>query len=352
MRYLGLDVHAKATVWCLLDDKGTVVERGQVPTTAPALTALVTRLKEVDELVAGQEVGTMSYFVHDVVTAAGVKLLSFNAQQLRMIASSRKKTDRRDAYWLAKALQTEMTPHPVYIPSGQVRWLRQQLSQRQAMIHDRQRWLLRAQSAVRAAGHPVARNRSPKKLQAALLSLPEGLDQHLLEALARCQRMYETLACDLKQLEADLLREAGGIDAVRRLQTIPGVGPWVALTIYAWVGDVSRFRDARSLTAYAGLVPSVWQSGESLRQGGITRQGARALRSMLVQAGHVLLSRCRKAEAAALQALPTRVHARSKSRKVAVVAAARHILKLTYYLLRDSTTYEPDRLRRLPDAAE
>jgi transposase len=354
MRYLGLDVHSKATVWCLFGDSGRVVERGNVPTTAPELTTLVKRLRADDDLVAAQEVGTQSYFVHDVMTAAGVKLLSFNAQQLRMIASSRKKTDRRDAYWIAKALQTEMTPHPVYIPSGPVRRLRQQLSQREGLIHERQRWLLRAQSSVRAAGQPVPRNRSPKKLQATLLSQPDGLDQPLIEALERCQRMHDALTKELAELEAAILREAGSIDVVRRLQTIPGVGPWVALTIYAWVGDVSRFPNARRLTAYAGLVPSVWQSGDSLRQGGITKQGTRALRSMLVQAGHALLGRCRSTEAAALQELPARVHARRKNRKIAVVAAARHILKLAYYVLRDGTMYDPARLTRRPqlDAAE
>ena len=61
-----------------------------------------------------------------------MKLLSFNAHQLRMIAISRKKTDKRDAYWLAKASQTGMTPHSVYVPAGQVPRLRMLLSQRDA----------------------------------------------------------------------------------------------------------------------------------------------------------------------------------------------------------------------------
>ena len=45
----------------------------------------------------------MAYLVHDAVTRAGVEILSFNTQHLRMIASSRKKTDRRGAYWIARA---------------------------------------------------------------------------------------------------------------------------------------------------------------------------------------------------------------------------------------------------------
>ena len=124
MRYLGMDVHAKSTVWCLLDEQGEVTREGRVSTTPPALGALLEELGTAGEVVAGQEVGTLTYLVHDAVTAAGTTLLSFNAHQLRMIAASRKKTDRRDAYWIAKALQSGMYPHPVYVPTGEIRELR------------------------------------------------------------------------------------------------------------------------------------------------------------------------------------------------------------------------------------
>src|SRR5262245_1857498 len=76
----------------LLDAGGEVIQEGVVETTEPGLAALVKELASEGEIVAGQEVGTMSYFVHDVLVAAGTKLLSFNPAQLRMIAASRKKT--------------------------------------------------------------------------------------------------------------------------------------------------------------------------------------------------------------------------------------------------------------------
>jgi transposase len=79
------------------------------------------RLSGDEELTAGQEVGTMCHFVHDIFTSIGVRILSFNAQQLRVIAASRKKTDKRDAFLLAKALQTGMTPLPVHVPSAAIR---------------------------------------------------------------------------------------------------------------------------------------------------------------------------------------------------------------------------------------
>jgi transposase len=89
--------------------------------------------------------------------------------------------------------------------------------------------------------------------------------------------MRQTLSDELKQLTATIRDEAREIDAITRLITIPAVGLWVSVTIYAWVGDVSRFPSARHLAAYAGLVPSVWQSGDSERSGGITKQRSPAL---------------------------------------------------------------------------
>ncbi len=346
MRYLGLDVHTKATVYCLLSDTAEVVERGKVDTTVPALEPLVRRLSASDELLVGQEVGKMSTFVHDVVTGAQVRILSFNAHQLRMISASRKKTDKRDSYWIAKALQTGMMPHPVYIPTGQVRELRGLLSQRQALSGEHKRWLLRARSYLEAAGYKLSRHRTVVRLVESAMAEPEGLDEPLAQALERCERMEAMASSELRNVEATIRREASSIDAIRRLKTIPAVGDWVSVSIYAWVGDVRRFPNARALASYAGLVPSVHQSGESQHCGRITKQGTGQLRSALVQAGHVLMFRCRSAEAAPLQAIAKRIHTARARRKIAVVAAARHLLRIAYYVLRDGTEYDPQRLRQ------
>src|SRR5437016_2352342 len=71
-----MDVHAKSTVWCLVDMQGAVMGEGRIATRAPALAALVRALSEEEELLAGQEVGTLTYLVHDAVTTTGTTLLS------------------------------------------------------------------------------------------------------------------------------------------------------------------------------------------------------------------------------------------------------------------------------------
>lgn len=347
MRYIGLDVHGKATVFCVLDDAGNKVETGSVPTTAPALTDLANRIAAGETLVAAQEVGTMCHFVHDVFTAAGVKILSFNAQQLRMIASSRKKTDKRDAFWIAKCLQTGMMPHPVYIPDGDIRRLRSQLTQRANLASEKRRWVLRARSHLRGVGIVVPKGISKiQRMLAEALEKTDGLDMHIVEALQLCARMINTLKNEIAALEAKIIAETKKIDPVQRLKTIPAVGDWIALYIYAWVGDIRRFRNARMLTSYAGLVPTVHQSGDTSRSGGITKAGSKGLRCILVQAGNLLLYRCTAADSLPLKEIALRVQAARARRKIAVVAAGRHILRIAFYVLRDATVYDPTRIRR------
>lgn len=346
MQYLGIDVHSMASVWCLLGEDGEVRARGKVETTVPALGELVAELSKQSALRVGQEVGTMAYLVHDAVAGAGVEILSFNAHQLRMIASSRKKTDRRDAYWIARALQTGMHPHPVYLPTGEIRELRALLTRRRMIQTDRNRWQYRARCALRASGYKVRTGGySLRKVLDELLASPQGIDGHLADLLELCQRQEAALSVELRHAEAELRERARAAEAIGRLQTIPGVGELTATTIYAWVGDVRRFPDAKALAAYAGLVPSVHQSGDARRLGSITKTGSKALRSTLVQAAHVLMNRCRGTDAMPLQAIGARVHTSRGRRKIATVALARHLLRIAYYMLRDGTVYDPKRLR-------
>jgi transposase len=344
-----MDVHAKSTVWCLVGEHGEVLEEGNVATTAAALTVLVQELGKEEELLAGQEVGTLTYLVHDALTAAGTKLLSFNAHQLRMIAASRKKTDRRDAYWIAKALQSGMYPHPVYVPTGEIRDLRALLSQRRVLHADYQSWRYRARAYLRAAGCPAPAGIAA--LRATLKCASGRTEGVLADGIELCRRQEAMLRAELQRVDTALANRVASIDAVQRLMTIPGVGLLVATTIYAWVGDVRRFATAKKLAAYAGLVPTVRQSGGTMHVGGITKQGAPALRVGLVQASHVLLARCRRAEATPLQAIGLRIRGSRGRRKIAVVALARHLLRIAYYILRDGTTYDAVRLGTMTDAA-
>jgi len=176
--------------------------------------------------------------------------VAFTLNQDSMIATSPKKTDKRDAYWIAKCLRTGMMPHPGHIPTTEARRLRSLLAQRRALASERKRWLLRARSHPRAAGSPLRKGagKVTRRLEQ-LLACSDGLDAQRAEALELCARQEQQVRVELRRIEKTLFAEARRIDAVKRLRTIPAVGVWVGLAIYAGVGDVRRFRNARLLTA-------------------------------------------------------------------------------------------------------
>ncbi len=328
-----------ASVWCLLDDAGTQLRTGSTKTSSPALRELAAELGKEGDLIVGQEVGTQVYLVHDAISSAGVPVLSFNAAHLRVIAASRKKTDRRDAYWIAKSLQTGMTPHPVYVPGGEVRELRRLLARRTMVKRDLKRWQVRARSLLRAHGHRVRPGgHYINKLVSELLERPEGLDTDVFESLGMCERFIDMLREEVAQVDAMLATRTEGNEVVARLQTIPGIGPVAAATIYATVGDIGRFRNARTLAAYAGLVPTVRQSGDSNQLGRITKEGSRPLRSVLVQCAHVV-TRTSTDAAAPLRAHFDRIRGTRGRRKIALVALARHLLRIAFHVWKDSTPY-------------
>jgi transposase len=211
---------------------------------------------------------------------------------------------------------------------------------------DRNRWQYRARACLRAWGltpRAGAHYRCHKAMPG-YLAEDSGLEASRCQMLALCQRQEASLAAEVRAVEGQLRGKAREIDAIARLKTIPGVGDLVATTIYAWVGEIARFPDTKSLGAYAGLVPAVWQSAASHTTGQITKQGSKALRSALGQSAHLLMNRGRSAEAAPLRAIGARIQTARKRRKIAAVALARHLLRVAFYILRDGPTYSPELL--------
>ncbi len=128
-------------------------------------------------------------------------------------------------------------------------------------------------------------------------------------------------------------------ERVKRLRTIPGVGPIASLTLVACVDRAKRFSSSRRIGSYAGLVPREYFSAETVRRGHITKEGRKDLRTAWVEAAHVAL----RMKNHPLGRWGHRVVYRRR-RKVAVVALARRMLCMAFAMLRDGTDFEPKRL--------
>jgi transposase len=256
--------------------------------------------------------------------------------QLRLIFRSKNKNDRNDAERLAKLLYLGETP-TVHVPSLEVRTWRELINCRSQVIAKR----TRAKNAVRALlrGAGVVPPKQPglwtKKglawlRQLALPTLSQQLRRDLL------LEEIETLIRQVRRIEQQLNRQAQHTPAVAQLRTIPGVGIRTAEAVAAFVDDPHRFRHAKAVGSYFGLVPCQDQSGDRNRLGHITREGAPVVRQLVAEAAWQALRR-----SPTVRAYFERVQRGDPQRKkIAVVATAHYLVRVMWALLKRGTVWE------------
>ena len=159
----------------------------------------------------------------------------------------------------------------------------------------------------------------------------------------------EALESQLATIETQLEQISKTDAQIQRVQTINGVGRVTAEAIVNWIDDPHRFKSARQVGAYAGLVPWQYQSGTTDRRGRITKRGPRLLRTLLVECAWCSLRYNQWS-----RETYDRIHGGKQPRKKkAAVAMARKILVLAWAMMRDEVDYDPDRnLEQKPPTLE
>jgi transposase len=151
--------------------------------------------------------------------------------------------------------------------------------------------------------------------------------------------LIDELNTRIARVEKELEPLAAADQRVRRVRTHPGIGLLTGLALVHTLCPVSRFANHRKVTAYAGLEPQEYSSGDKQRFGGISKAGSRLLRFLLVEAGNSAA-----ASDAELKKLYQRISQR-RGRACAKVAVARHVLIHAYIMLRDEIDYAEFRRR-------
>ena len=281
MLYVGLDIHSKRISICGLNETGQVVHRSQVRT-IDQMMRILEGLPDRFEVCYEASCGYGHF--HDLLRPAAARVLVAHPGRLRLIFRSSDKNDRKGAERLAKLLYLGEAP-AVHVPSQDVRTWRELINCRSQVIAKRTRAKNSIRALLRSAGESPPRRPSQwtKKGVAWLrdLNLPTTSQQLRRELLLE---EIETLNRQLRRLEQELNRRAQQTPAVGQLRSIPGVGVRTAEALVAFVDDPHRFRRAKSVGRYFGLVPRQDQSGERNRLGHITREGAPVVRRLVTEA--------------------------------------------------------------------
>src|SRR5262249_26381354 len=147
----------------------------------------------------------------------------------------------------------------------------------------------RVRSYVRSRIGPIRATPDslPKKVRRLLLTHPDGLPMHLERVLVA----LETLSVQLASADAELAKLAQDDERMRRLMTVPGVGPVTAARFVAALDDVKRFPNASTVASYLGLIPGEDTTGFRVKRKRLTRAGAPQVRWALGQAAWSLYLR-------------------------------------------------------------
>jgi transposase len=263
--YVGLDVHSRESVFVVENEAGAIVARGSVATTVSGLKHLRDSYSLPAATGVALETGTAAFFVARELARLELKPVMIDAHEVRRKAQRpEQKSDTRDALELCEGLRRGFYRSIVHMPSPAISDLRTTLSRRRHFIRIQTAEVNAVKRLLRGVGRNSGRRgslRTDAHWQSLLAGdlVPEQLQEHVRHHYAVWRQAAERVrTLDLSL--GDSARDRR--DAVKRLETVPGVGPIVALTAIAVFAEVSRFESAKHAASYAGLVPSTFQSGE------------------------------------------------------------------------------------------
>jgi transposase len=350
--YCGVDLHYGKSVFCFVDEKGNVKDQKEINTNKEDIEELLGRCRDFRINYAFEAGGMARYFYKIVQGMDNTERIHVvHPYKFKVITESKNKNDKEDSKKLAKALQKDYLPYPVYIKSDKSRYLQILLGLRKRMVLTRAKIMNQTKSIMRSLGvKPTTRSLKSDRGFGKLIELlkEHGVEQAIVKGL------HEEFNVETRKIEAieDRIKELIITDNKLKnnyelLTTIPGIGFIGAATILSVIDNVSRFNTAGEYSSYCGLVPSEHSSGNKVVHGRITKEGPTNLRTLYIQAAWSIMRRRNNAGNLRLNKLRKkfyRISIKEKNAQRAIVAVARHLSRITFGVLKHQKEYCGDNL--------
>ncbi|MCJ7760511.1 IS110 family transposase [Candidatus Bathyarchaeota archaeon] len=319
----GLDVHKDSTYATILDSSGKIVDQTRMNN--ERVLSYLSRFS-VDRV--AMESSNQVASLYRKLESEGYSVVLSHPKKTRYIAEAKIKSDRVDSEAIAELLRLDALPL-AYMPDKEISVLREQVRRRAFLVRERVRLRVKIKSILTYEGV-----RWPSDTGLFTRKGVEWLHALNLGPVESYLRVIKTLDVEIRLLSGQLRELARNDEDVKLLMTIPGIGYYSALLVKSEIGDVNRFPFGDRLCSYAGLVPSTHASGNTVRHGGITKEGSRWLRWVMVEAAQTHVHR--------YDTSITRVYSRiaeRRGRRSAVVAAAHKLLLVCYSVLKNRRPY-------------
>jgi len=315
---VGMDLHRRRSVLVRMTETGERLETVRITNDCDRLREVMTRAGEAPEVVLEATYGW--YWAADTLAEVGADVHLAHPLGVKAFSYRRVKNDERDAEDLADLLRMGRLPE-AWIAPPVTRELRELVRHRAKLVALRTSVKCQIHAVLAAAGVPVTMS-DLFGLAGSELLKTVALPTASRARIDSNRRLIAALDWEVDlftNLVAGRLRTDPGYRAV---QAIPGVGPTLA------ADDITRFQRPAQLASWAGLTPRHHESDTTVHRGRITKQGSRLVRWAAVEAAQ------HAGKQEQLGALKERVAAR-RGRNIATVAAARKLIGLVFYGLRD-----------------
>jgi len=329
--FAGLDVSVKDTSVCIVDDTGKITREVRVASEPDALLAVLRnptyRFKRI-----GLEAGPLSQWLFGALAEADLPVICVETRHMRAVLKAQiNKTDRNDARGIAQMMRVGLY-RPVHVKTLRSQKLRMLLTHRKLLQSKAIAVDNDLRATLRNFGLKVGMVRTTK-FEARIKQLVENLPDLILlvEPLLVVRRVLRE---QISVLHRRLLAVVRDDEVCRRLMTVPGVGPVVALTYRASIDVPARLRRSKSVGAV--LTPTRDQSGETDRPGAISRCGDAMMRTMLYEAAQSML--VHSTRWSWLKAWAMKI-ARHRGMKRAIVALARRLAVIMHRIWVDGTEF-------------
>lgn len=290
-QFVGLDVSDKHTSVSIVDAGGKQIWRGRVKTDPQEIARIVAvRAPEAERI--GFETGPLSTWLWHCLTGLGLPVICMDARHAKAgLAVQINKTDDNDALGLAQLVRAGWY-REVKVKSLPSHMLRGALGARAQLVSGRVQINTTIRGLLKNLGvfvNPGRRQTFDAAVEEAIADKPI-----LLTMVAPLLAAWRSLTEQIRAYDAMVRRHAMSNDATKRLMTVPGVGPIVAVAFASMVDDPTRFAKSKSIGAYLGLTPKRFQSGDKDVTGCISRTGDTLVRSYLFEAANVLMTRTQR----------------------------------------------------------
>jgi transposase len=281
----------------------------------------------------GLEAGPLSQWLHSALVASGHEVVLLETRHVKAALSAMTvKTDRKDARG-AQLLRMGWY-RPVHAKSSPAQDTRALLVGRKLLQSKLLDVELGIRGILRGDGLKVGEV-SRGRFEARIRELIAGHAtlSMVIDAMLTARAV---LWSEFAKLHREILRIARADSVCQRLMSAPGVGALVALTYRSAVDDPARFEKSSTVGAYFGLTPKKYQSGETDRDGGVSKVGDAMVRTALFESAHIMLTRATRFSSLKRWALDV---ARRRGMKRAKVALARKLGVVLHRMWMDATDF-------------